>query len=121
MIRDGITINAVAPAATITRLLPANLAAPIIAAGLPTSEAEFVGAALVWSAVGTEDRQVEPYGKDDDSKIVRKGRWNGRVILTLGNSYTELEEPIANLRPQWFGAENTKFTRMQQTMTDFRE
>jgi Short-chain dehydrogenases of various substrate specificities len=33
----GATINAVAPAATITSLLPANLAAPIIAAGAPVS------------------------------------------------------------------------------------
>ncbi|KAI8289982.1 Aristolochene synthase [Colletotrichum sp. SAR11_57] len=37
-LRDsGITINTVAPAATITKLLPADLAAPIIAAGLPIS------------------------------------------------------------------------------------
>ncbi|RAL10869.1 uncharacterized protein BO97DRAFT_426113 [Aspergillus homomorphus CBS 101889] len=41
---DNITINAVAPATTITGLLPPHLAAPIIAAGLPTSSSEFVGA-----------------------------------------------------------------------------
>ncbi|KAI8152894.1 Aristolochene synthase [Colletotrichum sp. SAR 10_70] len=38
-LRDsGITINTVAPAATITKLLPADLAAPIIAAGLPREQ-----------------------------------------------------------------------------------
>lgn len=34
---DGVTINAVAPAATITNQLPKDLAAPIIAAGLPST------------------------------------------------------------------------------------
>lgn len=121
MIRDNITINGVAPGLTITRLVPKYIAEPIIAAGLPTSSPEHVGAALVWSAVGVENQQVEMYGKDDDSKRVRKDRWNGRVILTIGSSYTELEEPIADLRRQWFGEENAKFTRIQQTVTDFRK
>lgn len=51
---------------------------------------------------------------------VREARWNGRVILVLGNQYTELEEPLAGLRPLWFGEENLKLTRAQQTETDFR-
>jgi hypothetical protein len=120
IIQDNITINGVAPAATITKLLPGNLAAPILAAGLPVSSAYFVGLALVWSAVGTEPRKVEVYGKEDDSSLSKSGRWNGRVILTLGETYTELEEPIADLRPQWFGQENLRLTRMQQAATDAR-
>ena len=120
MIHDGITINAVAPAATITKLLSEDFAAPIIAAGLPVSSAYFVGLALVYSATAKETRQVEAYGKDEDSEMQRDARWNGRVILTLGDHYTELEAPIASLREQWFGKDNTKFTRMQQAATDFR-
>ncbi|KAI4154873.1 MAG: hypothetical protein LQ340_001380 [Diploschistes diacapsis] len=118
--QDNITINGVAPAATITKLLPGNLAAPIMAAGLPVSSAHFVALALVWSAVGTETRKVEVYGREDDANLVKAGRWNGRVILTLGDTYTELEEPIANLRPEWFGKENLRLTRMQQAATDAR-
>ncbi|KAI4172836.1 MAG: hypothetical protein LQ346_008516 [Caloplaca aetnensis] len=117
---DNITINSVAPAATITKLLPKNLAEPIMAAGLPVSTSEHVGLAVAYSAVATEDRKVEPYGKDDDEIMSQKGRWNGRTILCLGDSYTELEQPVADLRGQWFGEKNMKLTRMQQAATDFR-
>jgi hypothetical protein len=120
IVRDGITINGVAPAATITKLLPAHLAAPILAQGLPVSDARFVGLALVYSAIAMQDRRVQAYGKDEDGGLYKRERWNGRVILTLGNSYTELEEPTADLRPFWFGKENARLTRRQQTATDFR-
>lgn len=120
IIRDGITINAVAPAATITSLLPQHLADPILAAGLPVSSAHFVGLALVYSATAQETRQVEAYGKEKDSEMERQARWNGRIILTLGDSYTEIEGPVASLRERWFGEENTRLTRMQQAATDFR-
>lgn len=118
--RHGITINAVAPAATITALLPANLAGPLVAAGLPVSSAEFVAAAVVHSATAGEEQRVDPYGKDVDG-AKGEGRWNGRVVLTLGDKYTELEGPLADLRPSWFGEENARLTRMQQAATDFRD
>lgn len=121
IIHEGISINAVAPAATITSLLPQHLADPIMAAGLPVSSAQFVGLALVYSATAQEIRQVEAYGKEKDSEMERKARWNGRVILTLGDRYTEIEGPVASLREQWFGEENTRLTRMQQAATDFRK
>ena len=117
---DNITINAVAPAATITALLPPTLAKPIIEAGLPVSSAHFVGLALVYSATATEERRVQAYGKEKEEENEREGRWNGRVILTLKDSYTELEEKTADLRGQWFGEENLKLTRLQQAATDFR-
>lgn len=91
----------------------------MIAAGLPVSSAYFVGLAVVFSAVAMQSRQVEAYGKDD--RIDIRGKWNGRTILTLGDTYTELEEPLASLRLQWFGKENTELTRAQQIATDFRE
>ncbi|QRD91195.1 short chain dehydrogenase/ reductase [Aspergillus flavus] len=118
---DNITINTVAPAATLTGLIPPELAKPIIAMGLPTSSADFVGLAVAYSAVALETRQVELYGKDPDTATVEcKGRWNGRTILTLGDRYTELEQAISDLRPQWFGVDNATLTRMQQKATDFR-
>lgn len=116
----GITINAVAPAATVTKLLPADLAAPIIAAGLPVSTAHFVGLAVAYSAVATEQQKVHAYGKDTDEWKQRPGRWNGRTILTLGERYTELEGPIGDLSSSWFGDDNVRETKLQQAATDFR-
>ncbi|KAI5203351.1 hypothetical protein E4T39_04198 [Aureobasidium subglaciale] len=116
----GATINTVAPAATITRLLPANLAAPIIQAGAPVSSAEHVGLAVAFSAVGYQDTQVEGYGRDTSEMISSRGRWNGRTILTLGDTWTEVEQPLATLRPQWFGDYTTKMTAFQQSLTDMR-
>lgn len=118
---EGITINSVAPAATITALLPKHLAAPIIAAGLPVSSARFVGLALVYSAVAKQDGLVELYGKDGKELLNEESRWNGRTILTLGDQYTELEGPISALRPQWFGTTNLDLTSLQQIATDFRQ
>lgn len=120
LIRDNITINAVAPAATITKLLSAKFSEPIIAAGLPVSSSHVVGLALVYSAVAKEQRKVEAYGNDRDEELVREARWNGRCILTMGDRYTELEEPIASSRELWFGKENARFTRLQQKTTDSR-
>ncbi|GME30024.1 hypothetical protein LQ345_000377 [Neofusicoccum parvum] len=97
----GATINAVAPAATITKLLPKDLAKPIMAAGAPP-------------------RQVESYGRDPEGIANSRGRWNGRCILTLGDQWTEMEEPISSLRKQWFGEYNTEMTAFQQKLTDTR-
>ncbi|KAK2616581.1 hypothetical protein QQS21_000404 [Conoideocrella luteorostrata] len=118
---EGITINAVAPAATITALLPGHLATPIMAAGLPVSSAEFVGLALVYSSVAKQNGLVELYGKDSEDLPSQPSRWNGRTILTLGDKYTELEGPLSALRSQWFGKSNMDLTRRQQTATDFRD
>lgn len=120
LICDGVTINAVVPACTETALVGSEFLGPIKNMGLPVSSARFVGAALVHSATATEKRKVDVYGKEPLEKIQEPGPWNGRVILTLGDSYTELEEKLADLRPQWFGEENAALTRNQQAVTDFR-
>ena len=91
-----------------------------MAQGLPVSDAHFVGLALVYSAVAKQSRRVQTYGKDKEEDLWKQERWNGRVILTLGDSYTELEEPIADLSPFWMGRENLRLTREQQAVTDFR-
>lgn len=122
LIRDSnITINAVVPAATITKLLPIDLARPIIAAGLSVSTSEFVALAVAYSAVAQESRKVQGYGKDGGEWIQRPGRWNGRTILTLGDNFTELEEKLSESRSFWFGHENLEKTKMQQAATDFRD
>lgn len=116
----GASINGVAPAATISKLLPGNLAAPIKAAGAPISSAFHVGLAIAYAAVAQQARSVEMYGRDDPTKAASSGRWNGRVVVTLGDKWTEVEEPIAAARRQWFGEYNTEKTALQQKLTDLR-
>ncbi|KAI9046673.1 hypothetical protein LZ554_009413 [Drepanopeziza brunnea f. sp. 'monogermtubi'] len=116
--RLDITINGVAPAATVTKLLPMDIAGPLMDAGLPVSSAHTVGLAVVYSAVARQPRMVEAYGKETTLDV--EGRWNGRTILTLGESYTEVEEKLADLRPVWFGWRNADLTKKQQTTADFR-
>ncbi|KAI0391865.1 hypothetical protein F5Y17DRAFT_478271 [Xylariaceae sp. FL0594] len=118
--RFGISVNAVAPAATMTRLLPMHIAGPLMAAGLPVSSAHMVGLAIVYSAVAGQPRMVETYGKEGGEALVQEGRWNGRTILTLGDEYTEMEEKLADLRPVWMGWRNADLTRRQQAPADFR-
>lgn len=121
LVQDNITINAVVPAATETRLIALEFLVPIKQMGMPLSSARHVGAALVYSAVARETRRVDVYGKEPAENLNKEGRWNGRVILTLGNTYTELEEKLADLRPEWFGEENNRLTNRQQMITDHRQ
>lgn len=97
-----------------------HYASPIMAAGAPVSSAHHAALAVAYSATATQEHVVERYGKDSDEWVNRKGRWNGRVILTLGDTWTEMEEPIARLRPEWMGEYPTKMTAFQQCLTDFR-
>ena len=121
LIRDQITINAVAPSATITKFLPAHLAEPIKAMGAPVSSAHTVALALVYSATAKQARRVEGYGKDKEVNDEREGPWNGRVILVLGEQFTEIEEPYADLRNAWMGRQNARLYRLQQAATDGRD
>ncbi|MCJ1314164.1 hypothetical protein MMC25_007844 [Agyrium rufum] len=115
---SNISINGVAPAATTTKLLPQHLAQPMMQAGLPVSSAYMVGLAVVYSAVAEQGCRVEDYGKDQAGQGA--GKWNGRVIFTLGDRYTELEEGVTLSKRLWFGSENQALTRAQQSATDFR-
>lgn len=115
---DKITINAVAPSATDTPLLPQNPKDALRRASLPVSSTHSVGLAMVYSAVAEESRRVEMDGKDNDVANIRKARWNGRVIMIIGDQYTELEEPIADSRATWFGQANMSLTRAQGTVLE---
>lgn len=119
--QDGITINAVAPAATVTGMLPQEYASAIEAQGLPVSSSHFVGLALVHSATAMQGRKVQVYGRETEAcALFQEERWNGRVLLTIGNRCTEIEEPLADLRRFWLGEENLRLTTLQQASTDLR-
>ncbi|KAI1130844.1 NAD(P)-binding protein [Nemania abortiva] len=119
-VMDNITINAVAPAGTLTPLI-ADQVEPLAAAGVLFGKADVVGLALVYSATAMQDRRVEAYGRDRESDIWKTERWNGRIIYVLGDTYTEIEEATADLKPFWFGKENHRLTRFQQGITDIRQ
>ncbi|KAI0516778.1 NAD(P)-binding protein [Xylaria bambusicola] len=119
-VMDHITINAVAPAGTLTPLI-ADQVAPLKELGVIFGKPEVAGLALVYSATAMQDRRVEPYGRDREADIWKTERWNGRIIYVLGDTFTELEEPTADLRPFWFGKENHRLTRSQQAATDIRQ
>jgi hypothetical protein len=85
------------------------------------SNAHHVGLAVAYSAVACQSNQVEDWGRQTPEQIKIPGRLNGRVILTLGDKWTELEEPITDLKKFWFGRENERLTAFQQTLTDMRQ
>ncbi|KAK9770015.1 hypothetical protein SCAR479_13340 [Seiridium cardinale] len=118
--REGITINGVAPSMAATALLPKYLEEAMSVQGLPVSSAYVPGLALVFAATASQERRVGSYGKETEKEVWGKERWNGRIILTLGDSFSELEETIADLQPFWFGLDNFKHARRQQAATDMR-
>ncbi|KAI4170951.1 MAG: hypothetical protein LQ343_004609 [Gyalolechia ehrenbergii] len=117
---SSITLNAVAPAVTHTPLVSGDFLDPIRAAALPISSAYTVGMAIVFSATAKQAHRVGIYGKETDADRYQEGRWNGRVILILGECYSEIEEPLSDLCPSWFGEHNDRLTRAQQAVTDHR-
>ncbi|KAI1434148.1 short chain dehydrogenase reductase [Xylaria sp. CBS 124048] len=120
VIKDGITINAVAPCGTATPSMVPEFLKSMEDRGLAVSSPDVVGLALAYSATALQERMVDLYGKDQQDELFKKGRWNGRCILTLGETYTEIEQPLADLKPFWFGQDNVQQIRRQQATTDFR-
>lgn len=119
---SSITINAVAPGPTETPLLPQRYIAPIRAAGLPVCTADSVGLALAYSATAheSESNRTDVYGRKKESDNAGTRRWNGKVIMVLGESYTELEGPYAEFLPKWLGKENDRLIKAQQALTNSR-
>ena len=64
---------------------------------------------------------MEDYGKDKAQDRERERRWNGRVIVVLGDRYTEVEEKYADLRSDWLGVANAASFKSQQAATDRRQ
>ncbi|KAK7730364.1 hypothetical protein SLS53_009064 [Cytospora paraplurivora] len=117
---NNITINGVAAGATVSKMLPYEFAVPLIKGGIGINTAESTGLALVYSAVASQKRRVEVHGRESVEKLKVPGRWNGRIILALGDRYREIEEVLADTREIWFGKQFCKWTIMQQVATDFR-
>ncbi|KAI1112029.1 NAD(P)-binding protein [Nemania sp. NC0429] len=121
VVADGITINAVAPSAVYTPLAAPHLG-PWIATGLPIlATPELVALALAYSATAKQDRRVAVYGKEREADLYKAERWNGRIIFVMGDKFTEIEQPMSDLRPFWLGMENDRLVKLQQAVTDTRQ
>ncbi|KAF2823672.1 NAD(P)-binding protein [Ophiobolus disseminans] len=120
LIHHNIAISGVAPSATLSGMLSKELADPIIAQNLPVSTSRQVGLALVYSATAKQASRVEDYGTDSPLAEGQEEKWNGRVIMTIGDMLTEVEEPLVQSRASWWGKENEKLTKDQQRATDMR-
>lgn len=104
-------------------MLPWVYAVPMLQAGVVVSTADDVAKALLFSATAQETRRVEVYGKEAQSELNQPGRWNGRVILQLGDKYLELEERLSDWRDagSLTGQEHIKSIKKSQALTDWRE
>lgn len=105
---------------TFTSLVPQIFADVIVAEHLPLSTADNVGLALVYSAVAMQSRRVEKYeqGKND-AEDRYESRWNGRVIVTSGDRYMEVEGPLAESRPMWVREVSDTLSRTELVATNF--
>lgn len=104
-------------------MLPWSYAVPMLQTGVVVCDAGDVAKALVFSATAQETRRVEVYGKEDQSELAKPGRWNGRVILQLGDKFLEVEERLSDLRESgsWIGPEHLTSVKKSQALTDWRE
>lgn len=119
--RHNIAISGVAPSATYSATLPLHLAEPLVRARLPVSDGRHVGLAIVYSATAKQGSRVEDYGKDESvGSADWQERWNGRVIVTMGDAFVEVEERLIGTRGDWWGERNLELTKEQQKVTDFR-
>jgi len=102
-------------------MLPPQTSSALVNLGLPVSTGRHVGLALVYSATATQHTRVENYGKDKPLEQGYEGKWNGRVIHTIGNQYFEVEEELAKSRETWWGKDNLELAMQQRIITDVRE
>ncbi|KAF9891425.1 hypothetical protein FE257_004281 [Aspergillus nanangensis] len=113
--KDNITINGVASGLTLTNGVPQRVIADFQAQGLYASDAHFVGLALVHSATASQTERVGVRYEERESQEWTTERWNGRMILTVNETYTELEEQFFDLQGsllRWENPEILRYTRV---------
>jgi len=96
LLKDGISINCVAPWMTSTNLIPPALRKLLLQNNIPVQPPEAVALAMAYSASADN--------------------WSGKTIHTSGGKYTELEDPILSAEEQWLGKENSKAFRTAQEL-----
>lgn len=92
----GIGVNCVAPWMTETGMTYPALKTALRTAGIPLQRAASVAAAMAYAASA-------------------ESAWTGKTIYVADDTFTELEEGIAALEPQWLGVDNARMFRYAQT------
>ena len=74
----------------------------------------------MYSAIAMQSRRVEEYGQGKSEAEDRdESRWNGRVIVTSGERYMEVEESLAQSRPLWLREESDTLSRIELVAKNF--
>lgn len=74
----------------------------------------------MYSATAKQSRRVEEYGQPkNDAEKNYESRWNGRVIVTSGERYMEVEESLAEARPMWLREESDTISRIDTVAANF--
>lgn len=83
----NITVNIVAPWMTDSALLSDHHKGIMARSGVPVNDPQNVGRAIAYLSTGLV---------------------NGKALWTGRNVFTEMEDAITRLQPQWLGEENTR-------------
>ncbi|KAH8821897.1 hypothetical protein F5884DRAFT_105261 [Xylogone sp. PMI_703] len=87
----NVTVGCIAPGGTESNMFPIEAAEAFRAKGIPVNKAYSVALAAVFLATKPEN--------------------NGKSLTIIGDEYTEVEGPLGELQPQWYGAYNTEMAR----------
>jgi len=97
---QNITLNLVTPWMTESNLMFDSLRQALIKYQIPINDPISIGKALAYSAVA---------GKE----------WTGRTIYVADNSFTEIEQAVQRLEPQWLGEKNAREFREAEKVDYF--
>jgi len=87
----NVNVGCIAPGGTESNMFPIEAADAFRAKGIPVNKAYSVALAAVFLATNPG--------------------YNGKALTIIGDRYTEVEGPILELQPQWYGEYNTEMAR----------
>lgn len=115
-----IGISCIAPGATQTGMLDSLWYTSFAKQNISLQPNDPCGLAIAYSATAKQEKRSTEYGLDSAEKP-GAGRWNGRTIFVQDGKFTEIEEAISRLRPQWMGEGNEEYTLKMQLSLDDRD
>lgn len=116
--RNHITLNGVAVFTAVSEACPLDIGIALADKGVPVSDPIVVARALIHSAVARQPRRVSTLAGEDKDALMTESRWNGRVIMVMGDKYRELEQLLADARHVWFGKKFSSWLMSQRQMTE---
>ncbi|KAH8817109.1 hypothetical protein F5884DRAFT_778452 [Xylogone sp. PMI_703] len=92
----GVSVSCIAPGGTATGMVDAEIQKAMEARGIPVQDASYVatGAVLLASQRG----------------------WNGKSLTMIGSKATEVEGPLADMMPLWYGKHNVDLAMRAATV-----